>query len=66
MLRKTPARMRQCMPTSVFSSEVIVPNRRMFWNVRPMPERGDLVLRQAGELAPVEQDLARRSACRRR
>ena len=37
MLRKMPACMRQCMPTSVFSSDVMVPKRRMFWNVRPMP-----------------------------
>ena len=29
--------MRQCMPTSTFSSAVICSNRRMFWNVRPTP-----------------------------
>ena len=28
---------RQCMPTSTFSSALICANRRMFWNVRPMP-----------------------------
>ena len=32
-----PECVRQCMPTSTFSSALIVGNRRMFWNVRPMP-----------------------------
>ena len=29
--------MRACWPTTTFSTAVIVPNRRMFWNVRAMP-----------------------------
>src|SRR6266540_5302536 len=29
--------MRGCWPTSTFSSAVIFANRRMFWNVRPIP-----------------------------
>ena len=32
-----PLERRQCMPTRTFSSAVIWANRRMFWNVRPMP-----------------------------
>ena len=28
---------RQCIPTSTFSTALICENRRMFWNVRPMP-----------------------------
>ena len=37
MLRTTPPLVRQCMPTITFSSELIVWNSRMFWNVRPIP-----------------------------
>jgi hypothetical protein len=33
----SPARMREFWPTITFSIAVIVPNRRMFWNVRAMP-----------------------------
>ena len=29
--------MRECSPTITFSSAVMVPNRRMFWNVRATP-----------------------------
>ena len=29
--------MREFWPTITFSSAVIVPNRRMFWNVRAIP-----------------------------
>ena len=29
--------MRACWPTSTFSTADIVPNRRMFWNVRATP-----------------------------
>ena len=29
--------MRECIPTSTFSSAVMFWKRRMFWNVRPMP-----------------------------
>ena len=36
-------------PTSTFSSAVISGNSRMFWNVRAMPELGDLVPLHAGE-----------------
>ena len=32
-----PARIRQCRPTITFSSAVIAPNSRMFWNVRATP-----------------------------
>ena len=35
-LRIPPFR-RACIPTSTFSSAVMFWNRRMFWNVRPMP-----------------------------
>ena len=34
---KTDAFIRGCWPTSTFSSADIVPNRRMFWNVRDTP-----------------------------
>ena len=34
---RIPPFRRECMPTSTFSSAVICGNRRMFWNVRPMP-----------------------------
>ena len=29
--------MRECIPTSTFSSAVMFWKSRMFWNVRPMP-----------------------------
>ena len=29
--------MRACSPTITFSTALIVPNRRMFWNVRAIP-----------------------------
>ena len=29
--------MRACWPTITFSTALIVPNRRMFWNVRATP-----------------------------
>ena len=32
-----PPRMRQCIPTSTFSSAVMCWKSRMFWKVRPMP-----------------------------
>ena len=32
-----PARIREWRPTTTFSSAVIAPNRRMFWNVRATP-----------------------------
>ena len=34
-----PRRSRECMPTSTFSTAVIVRNSLMFWNVRAMPAR---------------------------
>jgi hypothetical protein len=35
--RRMPPFSRECMPTSVFSSAVMLWKRRMFWNVRPIP-----------------------------
>ena len=35
--RNSPAFVRECSATITFSSAVIVPNRRMFWNVRAIP-----------------------------
>ena len=32
-----PAFIRACWPTRTFSSAVMVPKRRMFWNVRATP-----------------------------
>ncbi len=32
-----PLESRQCIPTRTFSIAVIWENRRMFWNVLPMP-----------------------------
>jgi hypothetical protein len=53
-----PAPIRACWPTRTFSSAVIVPKSRMFWNVRAMPA-GHAPCR-AGQLdvVAVEHDLA--------
>ena len=48
--------MRECMPTSTFSSAVMFWNRRMFWKVRPMPRDGDRVRRLAGDVLAEEHD----------
>ena len=59
----SPLRVRQCMPTSTFSSTLIWLKQRWFWKVRAMPERGDAVRRQPGQLvlSVGEQDPTRRS-----
>ena len=64
--RTGPAFMRAFWPTMQFSTAVIVANRRMFWNVRAMPELHDHVGPPAGDVAAVEHDPARASACRSR
>ena len=43
--------MREFWPTMQFSIADIVANRRMFWNVRAMPELHDQVRTLAGDVA---------------
>ena len=49
---------RVCMPTSRFSSTVMLPKTRPFWNVRARPRGGDPVGAEAGHRVPGEPDLA--------
>ena len=50
--------MREFWPTITFSIELIVPNRRMFWNVRAIPSfmmmsgRLPVMLRSAKSIRP--------------
>ena len=53
VVQRRPARSR---------SAVMLPKRRMFWNVRPMPSPDHLVGLLAGDVLAVEDDLAARSA----
>ena len=55
-----PACIRECSPTITFSSAVIVANRRMFWNVRAMPDlrmrsgRAFVISRPSKAIQPVD------------
>ena len=53
---KTLPFMRECMPTSTFSSAVMFWKRRMFWNVRPTPRSVTACGGLAGHVVAVEDD----------
>ena len=52
----SPARIRAWWPTITFSTAVIAPNRRMFWNVRATPSAVITSGRARGDVAAAEVD----------